>query len=119
MTVHPLGGCPMGDNHDSGVVDHLGRVWRGDNELWHGLYVLDGSIVPTSLGCNPLWTITALAERAMAHLAPGLRVAGPTATPTPVPQRGLPRSTAGCLLESRAQGRSYSYSYSYSLLQVQ
>lgn len=95
MTVHPLGGCPMGDNHDSGVVDHLGRVWRGDNELWHGLHVLDGSIVPTSLGCNPLWTITALAERAMAHLAPGLRVAGPTATPTPVPQRGLPRSTAG------------------------
>lgn len=67
LTVHPLGGCPMGDSFEQGVVDHLGRVWRGPHRLWDNLYVLDGSIVPTSLGCNPLWTITALAERAMAH----------------------------------------------------
>ncbi len=68
LTVHPLGGCAMADHFDHGVVDHRGRVWRAPGELWDELYVLDGSIVPTSLGVNPLLTITALAERAMAYL---------------------------------------------------
>lgn len=69
-TVHPLGGCVMGDDPASSVVDHLGRVWANDDgDVYEGLYVLDGSIVPTSLGVNPLLTITALAERAMDHLS--------------------------------------------------
>ena len=58
MTVHPLGGCPMGDDPARSVVDDAGRV-RG----YSGLYVLDGSIVPTALGVNPSKTIAALAER--------------------------------------------------------
>jgi cholesterol oxidase len=58
MTVHPLGGCPMGDDPARSVVDDAGRV-RG----YEGLYVLDGSIVPTALGVNPSKTIAALAER--------------------------------------------------------
>lgn len=77
-TVHPLGGCVMGDDPAGSVVDHLGRVWSSDDgTLYAGLYVLDGSIVPTALGVNPLLTITALAERAMDHLparAPHARV---------------------------------------------
>lgn len=71
LTVHPMGGCCMGDDGTAGVVDHYGRVFSGEGGALHeGLYVLDGSIVPTSLGANPLFTITALAERAMVVLAP-------------------------------------------------
>ena len=83
LTVHPLGGCPMADHFADGVVDDRGRVWRASGEHWPGLYVLDGSIVPTSLGVNPLLTITALAERALAYLVselPALQPASDTAS---------------------------------------
>lgn len=99
MTVHPLGGCPMGDSFEQGVVDHAGRVWKAPHVRWEGLYVLDGAIVPTSLGCNPLWTITALAERAMACravLAPRLDGASPAvdadARPSIPPRDPLPQA---------------------------
>jgi cholesterol oxidase len=63
ITVHPLGGCPMSDDPARGVTDDHGRVHGYD-----GLYVLDGSIVPTALGVNPSKTIAALAERGAQHL---------------------------------------------------
>ncbi len=66
VTAHPLGGCPMGRNSSEGVVDGLGRVYRGNSgtrEYYEGLYVADGSIIPSSLGVNPSLTITALALR--------------------------------------------------------
>jgi choline dehydrogenase-like flavoprotein len=63
-TVHPLGGCPMADDPENGVVDDAGRVHN-----YPGLYVLDGSIVPTALGVNPSKTIAALAERGVDRLA--------------------------------------------------
>jgi cholesterol oxidase len=63
MTVHPLGGCPMGDDPATSVVDDGGAV-RGAA----GLVVLDGSIVPTALGVNPSKTIAALAERGVDRL---------------------------------------------------
>jgi cholesterol oxidase len=64
ITVHPLGGSPMSDDPKAGVVDEHGKVHGYD-----GLYVLDGSIVPTALGVNPSKTIAALAERGIEHLA--------------------------------------------------
>lgn len=58
ITVHPLGGCVMADDYTGGVVNHRGEVFH-----YPGLYVVDGSIIPTAIGKNPAMTIAALAER--------------------------------------------------------
>ncbi len=65
LSVHPLGGCPMGHSYQTGVVDDIGRVFDRNGGTHDGLLVLDGSIVPAALGTNPLLTIAALAERAV------------------------------------------------------
>jgi cholesterol oxidase len=71
VTVHPLGGCGMADDAQGGVVDHSGRVFDSTEgtSVHDGLYVWDGSVVPGSLGVNPLYTISMLAERAAAIAA--------------------------------------------------
>ena len=58
VTYHPLGGCPMADCVDYGVVDARGHVFG-----YPGLYIADGSIIPTAIGRNPAYTIAALSER--------------------------------------------------------
>ncbi len=58
ITVHPLGGCPMGRTPDEGVVDPYGEVFGHP-----GLYVADGSVMPGPTGANPALTIAALADR--------------------------------------------------------
>lgn len=87
LTAHPLGGCAMADGPDRGVVDDRCEVHGHP-----GLYVVDASIVPTSLARNPTATISALAERAahrMVHerdLGPDEEAApAPFAAPTAVP----------------------------------
>ncbi len=66
VTVHPLGGCNMADSAETGVTDHKGQVFSGatGTDMHPDLYVTDGAFVPRSVGCNPLLTISALAERA-------------------------------------------------------
>jgi cholesterol oxidase len=61
MTAHIIGGCPIGDSPDTGVLDPWQRVFG-----YEGLHVTDGSAVTANLGVNPSLTITAQAERAMA-----------------------------------------------------
>jgi cholesterol oxidase len=58
ITVHPLGGCPMGRSAGEGVVDSSGNVFG-----YPGLYVADGSVMPGPVGPNPSLTIAALADR--------------------------------------------------------
>ncbi|MEO8620648.1 MAG: GMC family oxidoreductase [bacterium] len=58
ITVHPLGGCPMGDSIETGVVNSWGEVFGAP-----GLYVADGSVMPGPVGANPSLTIAALADR--------------------------------------------------------
>ncbi len=62
ITVHALGGCRLADSPAEGVTsakpEEMGQVFG-----YKGLYVADGSIVPTALGANPIATISALSER--------------------------------------------------------
>jgi cholesterol oxidase len=59
-TAHILGGCPMSENAETGVVDKNLKV--------HGypdFYITDGSVVQGNIGVNPSLTITAVAEYCM------------------------------------------------------
>jgi len=61
--AHPLGGCRMADTPDLGVVDHRCEVFG-----YEGLFCMDSSAIPTSLGVNPSLTISAVCERAASEL---------------------------------------------------
>ena len=58
ITVHPLGGCPMGRDESEGVVNSWGEVFG-----YPGMHIADGSVMPGPTGPNPSLTIAALADR--------------------------------------------------------
>jgi choline dehydrogenase-like flavoprotein len=69
---HPLGTCRMARSPSRGVVD-------GDHAVFglRGLYVADGSVVPSSVAVNPQVTIMARATRAAERI--GARLERPSA----------------------------------------
>jgi cholesterol oxidase len=58
ITVHPLGGCRLAESPRDGVVSPEGEVYG-----YPGLFVADGSVIPTSIGFHPVMTISAVSER--------------------------------------------------------
>ena len=61
FTAHFVGGCVIGTDEKSGVIDPYHRVYN-----YPTLHVVDGSTITANLGVNPSLTITAQAERAFA-----------------------------------------------------
>jgi len=68
VVPHPLGGCPMGPDARTGVVDELGRVF----------------------GVTPLLTICALAERAAERLSGSRAPSGGDGASGPASPRSSP-----------------------------
>jgi choline dehydrogenase-like flavoprotein len=64
FTAHLMGGCAMGKAQEKSVVDPHLRFHDLDN-----LFVVDGSVFPTSLGVNPQETIFGIARWASRHIA--------------------------------------------------
>lgn len=62
-TAHILGGCPMAENENEGVIAKNFAIFN-----YPGLFVVDGSVITEDLGVNPALTITALAEFAMSQI---------------------------------------------------
>lgn len=56
LTAHLMGGCVMGEDEKHAVVNSESRFHNSDN-----LYVIDGSVFPTSIGANPQLSIYAMA----------------------------------------------------------
>jgi choline dehydrogenase-like flavoprotein len=67
FSAHVMGGCAMGGDARGSVVDSDGRHHQVEN-----LYVIDGSVFPTSLGVNPQMSIYGLAARNATRLAAAL-----------------------------------------------
>lgn len=97
--AHPLGGCRMAESSDLGVVDDTGAVYG-----YEGLYCIDGSIVPTSLGVNPSLTISALSERCAERLVARARDLGLPAAPGGVRAATPPQQIGERVVPARKPG---------------
>jgi choline dehydrogenase-like flavoprotein len=62
-SAHVMGGCPMGDDPKRSVANSDGKFHHLDN-----LYIMDGSLFPTSIGANPQLSIYGLVYKLSSNL---------------------------------------------------
>jgi choline dehydrogenase-like flavoprotein len=62
-SAHVMGGCPMGDDPKRSVAGVDGKFHHLDN-----LYIMDGSLFPTSIGANPQLSIYGLVYKLSSNL---------------------------------------------------
>ena len=67
VSAHVMGGCGMGSDPKTSVVNADGRHHQLEN-----LSVFDGSVFPTSIGANPQLSIYGLTARNASRLAQAL-----------------------------------------------
>jgi cholesterol oxidase len=67
VTVHSLGGCNLSESPETGVVSPAGEVHG-----YPGLFVADGSVIPTAVGFHPAMTIAAVSELIAERVAASL-----------------------------------------------
>lgn len=68
ISAHVMGGARLNSKESDGVVDENGKFHHLNN-----LYVMDGSLFPTSLGANPMETILTFVDILSSELANKLK----------------------------------------------
>jgi cholesterol oxidase len=97
VTVHPLGGAPMGRHAGEGVVDARGEAFGHP-----GLYVVDGAAMPGPVGPNPALTIAAFADRVAERILESAPAATRSSNPSEPPESIGPLSASSAFVSAPA-----------------